>query len=123
MVSIELSGEHLIVHVLGWHKLLGLRSSLSIPLRHIDAIRARPREAHFDDVIRNPWSGVGTYLRGKLAVGTLDLEDGRSFYDVANPWKTIALDLVGEKLRHVVVELSGETPEGAVKRVGYALNY
>ena len=126
MVSIELSGENLIVRILGWHKLLAMRSSLAIPLRHIDSVRAHPSEGHEGDVIRNPWSGVGTYMRGKMAVGTVDLEDGRAFFDVTNPSdlsRAIALDLVHEPLKHVVVDLSGETPESAVRRIGSQLNY
>src|SRR5580693_4436716 len=45
-------------------------------------VRTHPREARFDEVIVDSWRGVGTYKPGNMAVGTVFLRDGRSFFDV-----------------------------------------
>jgi hypothetical protein len=121
MVSIELTPRFLRVHIHGWDILRALRTTLSVPLRHVLGARARPPEADFDHAIVDSWRGVGTYSPGKLAAGTVMLRDGRSFYDVHDPDRAIAIDLTGERLQHIVVELDGEAPETAVERIDRAL--
>ncbi|HZU83950.1 MAG TPA: hypothetical protein VE987_13575 [Polyangiaceae bacterium] len=49
MASIEITREELVVHIRGWHKVLAMRGTLRIPVSHVRAARARPREANFDD--------------------------------------------------------------------------
>ncbi len=115
--SIELKEGELIVHIHGWDKVRAMRGTLSVPLAHVTGARAHPEEAWFDDVIVNSFSGVGVYIPGLLAVGTVDLADGRSFFDVHDPKKAIAIDLQHEHLQHLVVELDDETPEEAVHRI------
>ncbi len=117
MVSIELTNGDLIVHVHGWDKLHALRSSLTIPLGHVTGVRMHPKEAHFDDVIVDSWRGVGTYIPGKLAAGTCFVSDGRAFFDVRDPSRAIAIDVQGEGVQHIVVELSDEEPQHAVERI------
>jgi hypothetical protein len=117
MVSIELTVDEMVVHVQGWDKLRALRSSLTIPLGHITGVRSRPEEARFDDAIVDSWRGVGIYVPGKLAIGTCFVSDGRAFFDVRDPARTIAVDLRDEGLQHIVVELSDEEPDHAVERI------
>jgi hypothetical protein len=119
--SIELRDGDLIVHIHGWDALRALRTSVRIPLAHVTGARAQPREAYFDDVIVNTPLGIGVYVPGDYAVGTLYLRDGRSFFDVHDPKKTIAIDLRNEDLQHLVVELEDESPEEAVLRVENAI--
>src|SRR5580704_2423076 len=99
MVSIELTPHSLCVHVLGWDKLRAMRSSVTVPLGHITGVRVRPAEADFDHAIFESWRGVGTYVPGKLAAGSMMLRDGRSFYDVRDPKWTIAIDLTEERFQ------------------------
>jgi hypothetical protein len=117
MVSIELTLDELVVHVHGWDKLNTMRSSLTIPLGHVTGVRMRPPEARFDDAIVDSWRGVGTYVPGRLAAGTCFLPDGRAFFAVRDPARTIAIDLRSEGLQHIIVELSDEEPEHAVERI------
>jgi len=119
--SIELRDGDLIVHIHGWDMLRAMRGSVRVPLAHVTGIRPRPPEAHFDDVIVDTPLGVGVYVPGDYAVGTLYLRDGRSFYDVHDPDKTVAIDLRHEDLTHLVLELDDEAPEEAVRRIERAL--
>jgi hypothetical protein len=121
MVSIELTHEDLIVRIRGWDKLRAMRSTLTIPLGHVTGVRAQPEEAHFDDVIIESWRGVGTYVPGKRAAGTCYVDGGRFFFDVQDPQKTIAIDVKGEAIQRIVVELADEAPEQAVQRIQRAL--
>ncbi len=122
MVSIEITEGELVVRVRGWHKVLAMRGVLRIPLSHVRAVRARPKEAYFDDEIVEGWRGVGTYVPHKLAAGLVYTKDGPSFYDVRDPERTIALDVDGENVRHVVVQLGDEMPDDAVKRIRRAIS-
>jgi hypothetical protein len=122
MVSIEITRNELVVHVRGWAKVLAMRGVLRIPLSHVRGVRARPKEAYFDVVIIEGWRGVGTYVPHRVAAGMVYTKDGPSFYDVRNPERTIALDVDGSQLRHVVVQLGDETPDEAVRRIQQAIS-
>lgn len=115
--SVELRDDDLVVHIHGWDRLRAMRGTVTVPLAHVVGARAQPPEAWFDNVIVNSTSGVGVYVPGKVAVGSLDLADGRSFYDVRDPMKAIAIDLQHEDYSHLVVELDDETPDEAVRRI------
>jgi hypothetical protein len=121
MVTIELTRDDLVVHVQGWDKVRAMRSTVTVPLAHVTGVRAHPEEAYFDDAIVESWRGIGTYVPGKVAAGTLFLADGRSFFDVHDPRRAIAIDLVGEQLLHLVVEVDGETPQAVAERIESAI--
>jgi hypothetical protein len=121
MVTIEVEDDTLVVCLRGWDKVRALRSKLVVPLRHITGVRAHPREAFFDDAIVNSSRGVGMYVPGKLAIGTVELGDGRAFFDVRDPQRAIAIDLAHEPLHHLVLEVEGESPEAAVQRIENAV--
>jgi hypothetical protein len=122
MVSIEITRNELIVRMHGWAKVLAMRGVLRIPLSHVRAVRARPKEAYFDNVIIEGWRGVGTYVPHKVAAGLVHTKHGPHFYDVRDPERTIALDVDGERVRCVVVQLGNELPEDAVRRIRRAIS-
>ncbi len=121
MASIELTPYELIVRVHGVDRLLAMRSSVSVPLSHVDGVREHAAEADFDDAVRDSGRGVGTFVRGRLAAGTLRLPDGHSFYDVHDPRKAIVVDLRSEPFEHLVVEIDDEPPEAAARRIRDAI--
>jgi hypothetical protein len=121
MASIEITRDELIVRIHGWNKVLAMRGTLRIPMSHVRAVRVRPKEAHFDEVIVESWRGVGTYVPHKVAAGFLYLADGTSFYDVRDPERAIAVDVAHESMRHVVVQIDNEAPEDAVRRIEQAM--
>src|SRR5579859_1923087 len=121
MASIELTPRELIVHVHGVDRILAMRSSVSVPLFHVEGVREHAAEADFDDAVRDSGRGIGTFVRGRLAAGTLRLPDGRAFYDVHDPRKAIVVDLRSEPFAHLVVEIDDEPPETAARRIRDAI--
>ncbi len=122
MASIEISPHHLVVRVHGVHRLLALRSRVSVPLAHVAGVREHAAEANFDNAVRDSGRGGGTFLRGRIAAGNLWLPDGRSFYDVRDPERAIVVDLRSEPFEHLVVQIDGESPETAARRIRDALD-
>ena len=122
MVSIEITGGEVIVRMQGWSKILAMRGVLRIPLSQVRSVRARPKEAYFDNVIIEGWRGIGTYVPRKVAAGLVHTKDGLSFYDVRDPERTIALEIGGQRLRRIVVQLGDETPDCAAERIERAIS-
>ena len=117
MASIEITPHELVVRLHGLDRLLAARGHLTVPLAHVTGVRARGREAHFDEVIAETSRGVGTYLRGHVAAGSMMLADGRSFFDVHDPEKAVVIDLESEPYRHIAVQVDDEPPESAALRI------
>ena len=121
MASIELTPRELILRVHGVDRVLAMRSSVSVPLTHVDGVREHAAEADFDNAVRDSGRGIGTFVRGRLAAGTLRLPDGRAFYDVHDPGKAIVVDLRSEFFEHLVVEIDDEPPETTARRIRDAI--
>jgi hypothetical protein len=121
MASIDITPHDLVVRIRGLDKVLALRTHVSVPLGHVSGVRERAAEAYFDDAVVDSSRGTGTYVRGRVAVGSLQLADGRSFYDVHDPRKAIVIDLESEPFNHLVVEIDDELPEAAADRIRDAL--
>jgi hypothetical protein len=121
MASIEINAHDLVVRLHGLDRVLALRSNVSVPLAHIVSVREHAEEANYDDAVRDSARGIGTFVRGRVAAGTLRLRGGRSFYDVHDPSKAIVIDLWSEPFEHLVVQVDGEPPETAVQRIRDAL--
>jgi hypothetical protein len=122
MASIEITAHDLVVRVRGLDKVLALRSRVSVPLAHVAGVREHAPEADFDDAVRDSGRGIGTFVRGRVAAGSLRLPTGRSFYDVHDPRKAIVIDLRSEPFEHLVVQVDDESPETAAQRIRFALD-
>jgi len=116
MVDIQIEGDKAVFEVEGWDKLWALRSRLEIPLAHI-------RGAHADP---NPAMGwfqglklAGTDLPNFFKAGTFYQQGGLIFWDVANPDKTIVIELEHEHYSKLIVEVSD--PNAAVNLIGKAI--
>jgi hypothetical protein len=53
----------------------------------------------------------------EMGIDPSDKGKGWAFYEVHDPTKTIGIDLVGEKMRRVVIEVEGQTPEEAATMI------
>lgn len=122
MASIELSPDQLVVRLHGIDTILAFRMTLAVPLGHVEDVRVSPPEADFDRAIRDPSLGTGLFLGGKLAIGSMRLDDGLAFFDVRDKTHTLAIDLHHEQYRHLVVEIDDESPADARRRVVEAVN-
>lgn len=122
MASVEITPRELVVRVHGVDRILAMRNSVTVPLAHVAGVRAHAAEARFDDAVRDSGRGIGTFVRGRIAAGTLRLADGRSFYDVRDPRKAIVVDLRSEPFEHLIVQIDEESPEAAARRIHEALD-
>jgi hypothetical protein len=116
MVDFSISGRNLVLQVRGADKLWAFKSSLEIPLAHINEIRADPAIAH------GWWHGIrmpGTNIPGVLTAGTFYQDGKRVFWDVHNPENTVVIDLKDERYNELIVEVAD--PQAAVELVRAAL--
>jgi hypothetical protein len=112
MVDLSIAEGKLILYVRGADKLWALKSSLEIPLPHIEAIRAGPSVAH------GWWHGLripGTNIPGLLSAGTFYQHGKRVFWDVHNPDNTVVIELKDERYNELIVEVAD--PQAAVEFV------
>ena len=78
---------------------------------------ATPRQASHRDTALEHLARASDAMHAaaqELGIGTSDTGKGWAFYEVHDPEKTIGFDVAGEKIRRVVVEVEGQTPEQAV---------
>jgi len=118
MAQIVVSDGALTVSMHGIDKILALRGHLSVRLEHVRGVEVRPEEA------RQIWHGLkfGTNLPGVVTAGTFFTGEGKLFYDLHDPERTIAIDLEGEDYRRLIVQVDdGETPEAVAQRIRAAL--
>jgi hypothetical protein len=116
MVRVTIEADRVRFDVEGWDKLWAFRSSLDIPLAHIQSVRHDPEPA------RGWWHGLrmpGTQIPGVLTAGTFYQHGGAVFYDVHDPERTIVLELEHEHYRQLVIEV--EDPEVTVQLLRSAL--
>ena len=123
MVRIEIQPHELIVHFPGASALLAMRSRLAVPLSHVVNVRLQPPEARFDEAIVEGNRGIGTYIPGKVAVGSVYTREGNAFYAVRDPGRAIAIDLRDEPFARLVVEVETEEPEVWVRRLVRAMRH
>ncbi len=121
MARIEIADGSLTVHIEGFDRFLALRSSLHIPLSHIQRVEARPDINMGLSSIKEEIRLAGAELPGSIRAGTFyHYGEGRYFYDVHHPERCIALDLVDERYKRIVIEIDGESPEAAAARIEQA---
>lgn len=115
MATITIDNGQLNIEMSLLDRVLSLKSHLTVPLEHITGVTIRPEEA------RSWFHGfrVGTSVPGIVTAGTFYTRDGRVFYDVHDPDKTIAIDLQGESYKRVIVQV--DDPEGTAERIRAAL--
>ncbi len=118
MARLTIAEGMLIVTMQGVDKVLALRGTLAIPLTHIRGIDVRPAEA------QQVFHGlrVGTSLPGVITAGTFYTSDGKYFYDVHDPQRTIGITLDGDTYSRLILDVGNdETPEAAAARIEQAI--
>lgn len=104
MVEVTVLGDRVRFEVEGWDRLWAFRSHLEIPLEHINDVRLDP------DAARGWFHGLrlgGTQLPGILTAGTFyQFGEGRVFFDVHDPERTVVLELEHERYRQLVIEVA-----------------
>jgi hypothetical protein len=185
VATIRVQGDDLLIDMHGMDVVWALRSQLTISLRHITNVEARPKDAEIYEMVRRRAVRVGSYIPGyvtagyffmskpgaiapnaaavfdslaqakdaieawpqgsstprqtshrdaaldhlgratdamraaadELGVDTSETGRGWAFYEVHDPEKTIGFDVSGEKIRRVIIQIDGMTPDEAVKLI------
>jgi hypothetical protein len=116
MAQIAVDGNVLRIEVVGFDKVLALRSHLDVPLTHVRAARADP------DIAKGWFHGLkaaGANIPGVVTAGTFYSHGERTFWDVHDPAKVIVIDLDHESFSHLV--LGVDDPAAAVHLIQEAL--
>jgi hypothetical protein len=114
--TIELTDDHLIVHIEGADKLWALQSRLEIPLAHVSGADSAAAEAH------KWWHGIriaGTHLPGVISAGRFYSEGSRVFWDVHDADKAIGIGLHDESYAKLVIEVAD--PDAEIARIRRAI--
>jgi hypothetical protein len=116
MADIEITPDHLIVHIRGADKFLALKSQLEVALQHIAGVEVAPPEAHG---IYHGLKMGGSNLPGVVTAGRF-LEHGEwAFWDVHDPSRAIAIRLHDEHYAKLVVGV--DDPAGTVATITTAI--
>ena len=118
MVEISIEGDALIVEVQGLHKLWALKSSLRVPLAHVESVRHDPERAtRVFPGLRVP----GTHIPAVYTAGTYYQSDFRpDFWTVRRPERAIVIQCRdGAAYDEIIVEV--EEPAATVARIEAAL--
>ena len=117
MVEITIENSKMSVKVEGADRLWSLKSHLEIPLEHV-------AEARMDAETASRWfEGLrigGTGIPGVFKAGTYLDKDGRVFWDVRHPEKTVVIKLLGGLYKELIVEV--ENPESVAAMINDAIS-
>ncbi len=116
MVDVTFTGSSLLLSIEGMDKFWSLKSSLEIPIEHIDSVTMNPSGVH------DWWKGIkmgGSQLPGSLIAGTFLYHGYRVFWDVHNPDMAIGISLRDERYKELIIEV--EHPGDVVEMIQAAL--
>lgn len=116
MVRLKIEGDKLVCEGRGWHKLWAFANRFEYPLAHARNVYEGPA------VARGWWKGfraLGTHVPGLITAGMFYQGSEWVFWDVSDPDKAIVIELEGERLSKIIVEV--ENVQAAVDLLGEAL--
>ena len=114
--SIKLSKDTLTVHIEGPDQRWAMKTQLQVPLANVICAHDARGDAH-------SWlNGIrvgGTHIPGVISVGLFYSHGGFVFWDVHDPEKAIAIELLDERYHKIVVEV--ENPDQDIARIEDAI--
>jgi hypothetical protein len=118
MARITIADGMLTVQMRGLDKVLAIHGNISVPLSHIQGVDVRPEEAF------KIFHGLraGTNIPHVVTAGTFFTHDGRLFFDIHDPERSIAIDLAHDTYSRLIVQVDDdETPESMAAAIRAAL--
>ena len=118
MARITIADGVLTVHLRGIDKVLAIHGNVSVPVSHIQGVDVRPEEAF------NLFHGLraGTNIPHVITAGTFYTHNGKLFFDIHDPERSIAIDLEHDNYSRLIVQVDDdETPESTAERIRAAL--
>lgn len=121
MARIVIEDGQLTVRVEGVDRVLALKSTIRVPLTHVRGVTPYP-EVNMG-INWRLWRLPGTEIPGVVRAGSFyHAGKGWYFFDVHDPQKSIAIDLIDERYQRIVVQVDGETPDEAAQRITAAIS-
>jgi hypothetical protein len=119
MASIVIRGDRLNIMLSRWERLLAFRGDLSVPLARVRDVIA-PATSH-QKYVALDWRLLrmpGTAIPGVIQAGSYyRIKDGWEFYAVRRPSKSIVIELSGGRYKRLIIQVDGESPESAARRI------
>jgi hypothetical protein len=113
MVAVSVKGPVVVIKVLGFHKLLALKSKVEINKKNIKNVKIA------EDNLRSPLIKLpGSRIPGLIAAGTFMEKNRKEFWDHVKKNKAIAIELENEKYTKIVVDV--EHPEMVIQQLNNA---
>ena len=110
MVGIEVKGDSVMIGVRGLHKLLALKSQITIKGKNIRSAKLRDRS------LQPPlWRIPGTYIPWIISAGTYYGRKRKEFWDVTSWGTSVELELENEKYTKVIVDV--ENPGETIRKI------
>jgi hypothetical protein len=119
MARIVIRGNRLIIGLAWWERLLAFHGDLRVPLARVREVIA-PATA-YQKYVAVDWRLLrlpGTAIPGVIQAGSYyRIRDGWEFYAVRRPSKSIVLELSGGRYKRLILQVDGETPQAAARRI------
>lgn len=119
MARIVIRGDRLVVRLSWWERLLAFRGDLFVPLARVRDVIA-PATVHGKYVALD-WRLLrlpGTAIPGVIQAGSYyRIKDGWEFYAVRRPSTSIVIEMTGGRYKRLIIQVDGETPESAARRI------
>ncbi|MHA3700667.1 hypothetical protein ACXR2U_00655 [Jatrophihabitans sp. YIM 134969] len=115
MAKVRIEGTDLVVEVEGMDKLWALKSTLTIPLRHVRGATPDPGVTRESKGFRSP----GAHIPRVVAAGTFRQDGEKVFWDVRDPQKAVVIALRDEDYARLVVEV--DDPRATAELVASAV--
>lgn len=113
MVEIEIEAGKAIFKVKGWDKLWALKSSLEIPLSHIqDAFPDPALVMELTDSLKL----IGTSIPTLFRAGTFYTHGDLVFWDVRHPEQSLVVVLTHEFFKKLIIEVTDPVADAAMIR-------
>jgi len=112
VVEVTIKRDTVIFEILGFHKILALRSRFIIPRDHITSVT-------WDKTSLWQWKGwriPGTFFPGVIRAGTYYHQGNRIFWDVADADKALLIQLRDESYDKLIIEV--DDPTDVIKGLG-----
>jgi hypothetical protein len=111
VTTVEIVGNTLEVHLIGWNQLWALKRGFRIPLAHVE--RA---ELASPDVTPQGLRAPGTYFPGgRHIAGTWRSRSGKEFWNVRDRSRAVLISLTGEPYTRLVLQVPD--PEATVAAI------
>ena len=99
MTEVSVSGERLVVEMLGWDKFWAFKSRVMVPLAHVGGVRTTETERLAG------WRLPGTYLPGVITAGSYLKKGQWVFWAVHDQRQAVVIDLRDEFYSRLVVQV------------------